>query len=783
MGLIQRVILWTAASILLVLSAYGFITNHLLNQEIWADQGLTRFISLALTFAVAGGFCGLFERNYFRPLFCVAVILTAWSLIGAGALFSCLLCFVAFLSLGDRLLREQDNPLIAIATGASAVIAVFEFVVRIQIHYPFVYLAALFAIIAFDLKRLEHWLAVFRGWILPAESTSTVELGLEVGISFFLYFYLLLACKPEVGADGLVTHMAVPARIALVHKYDLDFRQFSWSLIPLGADWLFTLAYGIGGEFAARLLNLGLLGGVSALVFAIAKQIGATRALASLLCLLWLSTPLVDLVTGSVYSENLVAFLSLSCLASVSQYLLSNRTAYLWATAAICGALLATKFSAITLLIPLIPCALILGYRSKIRIEPKIAAMLVGVVLVIGAPAYLRAWIETGNPFFPFANNVFKSPYFVRDALEHRFHSSVDPVTFFRMTYEGGYLESNKGALGFQYVFLIPLSLLAFRRNWKVPALLNVIVGTLFLFFSIVFMAYSRYLYSGLPMITCGAAALLCDLRVSDRRLYKVFWLACIVCIGLNAYFLPASGWYQKDGFLNPLMQRQEARAYVTAIAPEREIIAYLNDKAPGSRIAFLGPPSTAGLDGTAFIDNWHNLDFANEINGSPDAETLASRMRAHRIAYFIGPPVSEMGPNLPQALRDFVKTKLEAEYTVSDSVLYHWKTTEAQQSTELASDNWTRPGTVMTASPNPIVVTDGSGLGITALSWSTTATTVEIHVSTPDGPIMAMGASKGEVRTEKWVRNGTKFYLQDHSAADPKSPAATLAVLAVSVK
>src|SRR5678815_3667677 len=67
--------------------------------------------------------------------------------------------------------------------------------------------------------------------------------------------------------------------------------------------------------------------------------------------------------------------------------------------------------------------------------------------------------------------------------------------------------------------------------------------------------------------------------------------------------------------------------------------------------------------------------------------------------------------------------------------------------------------GTI-TASPNPIMVCDGTGLGSTTLNWSSTgATKVEVHVGSPSGALLGSGLN-GKVTTGKSVSNGTIFYL-----------------------
>ncbi len=92
-------------------------------------------------------------------------------------------------------------------------------------------------------------------------------------------------------------------------------------------------------------------------------------------------------------------------------------------------------------------------------------------------------------------------------------------------------------------------------------------------------------------------------------------------------------------------------------------------------------------------------------------------------------------------------------------------------------------PRASFTATPNPVTVTDGTKLGITKLTWNTTATKfVEIHVGKPDGPLLCQGFGSGSCDTAKWVTDGMTFYLQD-STGKVTDPSATLAAVTVQVK
>lgn len=87
--------------------------------------------------------------------------------------------------------------------------------------------------------------------------------------------------------------------------------------------------------------------------------------------------------------------------------------------------------------------------------------------------------------------------------------------------------------------------------------------------------------------------------------------------------------------------------------------------------------------------------------------------------------------------------------------------------------------GGTISISPNPIQVTDGSGLGVTTIRWNSFGTSaVQVRVGSPSGaPFAHWGPGAGSQTTGKWVQNGQKFYLQDVSDSKPLTSANTLAV------
>ncbi|MGA7411580.1 MAG: FG-GAP-like repeat-containing protein [Bryobacteraceae bacterium] len=88
-----------------------------------------------------------------------------------------------------------------------------------------------------------------------------------------------------------------------------------------------------------------------------------------------------------------------------------------------------------------------------------------------------------------------------------------------------------------------------------------------------------------------------------------------------------------------------------------------------------------------------------------------------------------------------------------------------------------------ISATPNPISVPLGVTVGVTIITWnSTRASTVEVHVGSPNGTLFGGGGPTGSAQTGQWVTDGMTFYLQDTSGGNPLTAAHTLATVVVHV-
>jgi hypothetical protein len=81
-------------------------------------------------------------------------------------------------------------------------------------------------------------------------------------------------------------------------------------------------------------------------------------------------------------------------------------------------------------------------------------------------------------------------------------------------------------------------------------------------------------------------------------------------------------------------------------------------------------------------------------------------------------------------------------------------KSQEVEESVVIKSDRfWADPAVIRSCEENEI----------TTLYWNIPGEmTVEVRVGTPDGALFAVAQGEGSKETDRWVKNGMKFFLVD---------------------
>lgn len=612
----------------------------------WDVDGRFRFgVFLIVTFAFVSLLAWRFRWNAF-----MAAVLCAVLLAGAGGALGPLLVIfwmaVASAILGRWLLRkmsvEVGNWMAHFLVGAGVYATAVGLLAHFPVNYSGVYAAALALPVVLGRKTLQQWLDAAKRWTTqyrqPDERSS---IWLEIAIAVVLLIHFVVALMPEVGFDALATHLFVPVHLATRHQWGFDAATYVWAVIPMLGDWMFSIAYMLGGETAARLINVGFVFVLAWLVRDLVLWAGGTMLGARWAALIFLSTPLTFTESSSLFIESVWASFVVAGAFAVFKACSDEerKTNQLIIAGILLGCSLAAK--AVTFMV-LPSLLLILVWRYKTWLKPGVAgALIVGLVLflMLGAVPYVTAWSLTENPVFPFFNKLFHSPLWPAENFEAPavFGKGVTWDILYRATFHSDkYLEGGVGAAGFQWLLLfLPASITVFLSGrWRGLAL--IIFGAASVTLTFHETAYLRYIF---PAVAVLAAAIGLGMTASySAGSFRAILWGCVapVAISLNILFLSAGSVY-KDFALTSIFSQSDRERYLAGRLPLRNAVDLVNSlNIERTPVAVLGQPMTAGLASDALYPNWYNHKFQAAINSVNSDQGMVDILLDKKVDFLI---------------------------------------------------------------------------------------------------------------------------------------------------
>jgi len=657
------------------LEVYGFRTGHLFSQHIWEPVGLYRLARFGGIFlAVAAPLLLMVPWTFAALIFGLTILGTAIA-VGPQAVLATAFFLIASCALGSKLLgrAEEDSletHLCATLLGMAVCIFLMTFLARLPVNYPAFWAVLLALPVAWDRRGVWRRLAYWARRIGSAELRPPGERAAFALLVFVLLMHWLVVLKPEASADGLAMHLAIPANIAANHAMTFEPSRFLWSVMPMGADWSYSIVYLLGGEYAARLLNFALLLMVEALLYCAVRR-WVSPSTGFLILALFAATPMVQLVTGELFVENLVAAMVLGMMTAIWRFGENRENRFLYLAAVLAGTAIATKVGGFAFLALVIPFAVVEARRH--RKSAAVCAVAVLLVLLTALPTYAIAWHKTGNPVFPFMNQKFPSPLLDR-AADISFDQFRKPLSWrlpFDLTFHTSQSwEGQDGSFGFQYLLLAPLAVVALVVVRRRPAVSGAVVA---LGAAIVIMRSepnARYIYAALPLLSVPFAALLGWLDGRQRWLARVLVCYVIACTALNAYFIPSSSYYHKDFSTKSPLSRAERERYVAYTAPVRLVIGYLNRAHPRAAVLLTSGSDIAGLTGEVYENHWHQFATLDQIRKTSDRAGMLRLVEGRGVRYFIARKPAAGAYAQPLALRQLLEACTTPEYEAGDFYL-----------------------------------------------------------------------------------------------------------------
>ncbi len=623
---------WVVLSAGVLLMLAGLASGTIFTQPLWTGSGVLKMALFTAVYAALALLAARFRPRLFLPALGLlaagysmlavgplAVIGAAWLLAGSFATGAWIL--------QTRLKFIAKYPQVVILLGL-AVWAVFvAFTAQWPIHHAWLYWL-IFLLPMFQVLRLRLVQGAWPAVSEPGRDTDWSALAI-----FPAAVHWMVALKPEVSADGLAMHLVVAARMAARHFWPFDGSEFAWAVKPMNGDWIWSIAYTLGGEGAAKLMNALILALICWLLYTWLHEMIPAR-LSALLTAGFASTPLVQRVTGSLDVENVAAAFLLAGLIFYRRYLKAQLLSDALAAAFLAGAAAATSMSAAGIVLPLMLAALVTVQARHVFYSGVLG-------FAVGSLPYLTAASRTGNPIFPYMNHYFRSPLFDASVplIDPRFVSSLNWRTWFDLTFHSSrFSEGGDGTFGVMFFVLAPLALVAVRRTWPrvgFAALWMCVAGGLVVFLSV---PNIRHLYPALPLLTLVIGTAAATLRAYSRRLEWGISAGCGLSILVQLAILPAAAPENAGFFLHQSFNRTNVEDYLARFAPERPLVDHLNATAPEARTAWMESNAISNFAGRSWSNTWHSYAFWKALRTSTAAEGHLFQTAQNQIEYFIAP-------------------------------------------------------------------------------------------------------------------------------------------------
>jgi 4-amino-4-deoxy-L-arabinose transferase-like glycosyltransferase len=588
---------------------------------------------------------------------CWAVLIVACTVV-AGALLTPLAVVTVGLMImnayliGDRLLawvasRSDDaqsarHPAsIAVLTGVCLWIGLLAVTAPFEIHYAPVYaLLLVLPFVAFRERTRQILVALGRKLVQRATATTITEYGWAVLLGTVVVLHLLVVAKPEAGYDALSIHLQFAQMLAAHHAWPFDVERYVWAVMPLGTDFEFANAYLLGGESAARLLNLAFGIVVCHLMYRLIRLYARREIALASVCVV-AAMPLAFLLTGWLFSETLQFAYLLAALLLFLEYAQKPAAATIAAFLLACaGAMQCKLISAFWIGPLLLYMAYLLWRRRDPRTLTPVMAVVALIAFAIAVFPYANAWMRTGNPVFPFMNDVFRSPLFDVSASFNNPHYDA-PLRIWS-PYElilssGRFIEGQDGAAGFHWLLLFPIVAFGFFRRRPAVQWLCLALATIFFVGVFTQQAYLRYLLPALLLVAILGGWMLSDLP--DRPVMRgVLLTAGTILVLLNLRFIYTASWTNTTLCLNCAFDSSARAVYLATFAPLRVIGDYLNRTLPEGRVGFfiLNEMSPVGYVGYSRSGNWHDYETYRALVAAQSAEDVLNIARRYRLTHAV---------------------------------------------------------------------------------------------------------------------------------------------------
>jgi hypothetical protein len=440
-------------------------------------------------------------------------------------------------------------------------------------------------------RRLARHTPSPRAW-LPRTTPEWVAgsiLAICLGILF------ILELTPEIGKDALIYHLAVPKLFVEHHGfYFIEGNVFA--NYPLLGEMLYIVALICQGDILAKgiqfvflvaiLLGMGLF---------IRQRVGKDSS-PYLAMLVFLSIPSVFITAHMAYNDFFVTYYSMGAVFAFVSWSERNDRGWLILCGLFSGLAVACKYTAL-----LLPFLGVLGVlwtaRSRKLHTPEAIRNLsiyLLIMIAVGSPFYIKNWIVTGNPVYPFLFSIFGGrgwdPDQARlyDIFVHNLGMGKELLDYLLLPWNVSLrakMDSPQfdGILGPVFLFILPFVL--GMRNPASTVKLILIYSVCTLIFWAASAQQIRYLIPVIPFLAIVLAFIFTYFR--NHKISQVI-LYCLITASLAFNFYYIARDFQKIRPLRVVFGLENREDFLKRSIPSYGMYSFVNQHLPNNAKVFL---------------------------------------------------------------------------------------------------------------------------------------------------------------------------------------------------
>lgn len=461
----------------------------------------------------------------------------------------------------------------------------------LQLLYP----AAVYLIVGlYALLSLAGWLSL--RCPVEIESKSIFETRLSfwhrcIGAILIACLLLgfVLVLTPAIGKDTLTYHLAVP-KLFLKHHGIYFIPGNIFSNYPLNSEMLYTVGLALRGDVLTKGIHFVTALCILLGMWQFARQHVSEITFVSFALLVFYTIPSVFVASHMAYSDLTVSLYAFLAVYAFVNWFRRREDRWLILCGVLSGLAISSKYTA--LLLPFLGCLGILWacrhHRVSNRHVLRLLLAYITCAVVVGSPFYVKNWIMTGNPFYPFLYAIFDGrgwdPEQAR--LYDLFHRSLgrgrglwDYLLLPWNVSVNAKMHSPQfdGILGPVFILIMPFAI-GMRK-----IAIGVKIAMVYCLFTFMFWASSvhqiRYLMPVFPFLAIMTAYILSYYH-RRRAVFGVLLVLITGSLGFSGYHIARdylkirpmgviSGFEDRDAFLNRMIPSYVMFQYINRELPE----------------------------------------------------------------------------------------------------------------------------------------------------------------------------------------------------------------------